>query len=115
MGGNASPDVADLTLSLMEFRYIRRRPNTGLCFFRYNDDILATNCPDFPDRATEIYETALTLNATYFRRCDRFLDLAISLTDVESLMFTTKLWIIPSPSAKLATLIVMLTPLYMME
>ncbi|VDN25959.1 unnamed protein product [Gongylonema pulchrum] len=81
MGGNASPDIAAPTLSVMEFHYIRRHPNTGLCFFRYIDNILAINCLDFLDHAKKIYGTTFTLNTTYSGQYTCFLDLAISCVD----------------------------------
>ena len=44
MGGNASPLVADLVLSVLEYKYLKRNPMPSSSFlFRYVDDILVVN------------------------------------------------------------------------
>ena len=40
MGGNASPLIADLTLSIMEFNYCRNHTRSNIIAVRYIDDIL---------------------------------------------------------------------------
>ncbi|VDN45070.1 unnamed protein product [Gongylonema pulchrum] len=44
MGGSASPDIADLTLLLMEYRFHRKNRGFHFHLFRYIDDILIVNC-----------------------------------------------------------------------
>ena len=68
MGGNASPLLADLTLSYMEYEYLNsigsnlamRNHN----IFRYVDDIIAFNCPNFMELAQDIYPDDIPLERT---------------------------------------------------
>jgi hypothetical protein len=79
MGGNASPLIADLTLSMMEFAYCNSHPRNNMLAVRYIDDILALNCPDFINKAASIYVKELKLEETYKGNHCCFLDLDISL------------------------------------
>ncbi|VDK78684.1 unnamed protein product [Gongylonema pulchrum] len=45
VGGNTSPDIADLTLSVMEYRFLRKNPGFHFHLFRYIDDILMSTVP----------------------------------------------------------------------
>jgi hypothetical protein len=63
-GGNASPDIADLTLSWLEFKYFNSRDNVinkNALLYRYIDDILCINL-DFDTISPCIYPSSLTLN-----------------------------------------------------
>ncbi|VDN25252.1 unnamed protein product [Gongylonema pulchrum] len=76
MEGNASPDITDLTLSVMKYRFLRKNPRTHH-LFRYIDDILTVNCANFAKIASNIYGPSLQLNTTYSGQA-RSLDLEIS-------------------------------------
>ncbi|VDN40295.1 unnamed protein product [Gongylonema pulchrum] len=43
MGGNASSDIADLTLSVLEFKFSRIPSNPPVLLCRYVDDVLVLN------------------------------------------------------------------------
>lgn len=62
MGGNASPLIADLTLSMMEYTYLESHfiPKQAQ-LYRYVDDILAINM-DFDQHKDQIYHNSLKLN-----------------------------------------------------
>jgi hypothetical protein len=63
MGGQASPQIADLTLSWMELKYFLKTKNfihKDKALYRYIDDILAINC-DFDVLYKEIYPDVLKL------------------------------------------------------
>ncbi|KAI1697756.1 reverse transcriptase (RNA-dependent DNA polymerase) domain-containing protein [Ditylenchus destructor] len=67
-GGNASPILADLTLTAMEIRFMRSCKDHDLkkeisMSFRYIDDILCLS-ESFSSVANEIYGTVLELNKT---------------------------------------------------
>ena len=79
MGGNASPLIADLTLSMMKFNYCRSHARNNVLAVRYIDDILALNCPDFINKASSIYDKELKLEETYDGNHCCFLDLDITL------------------------------------
>jgi hypothetical protein len=79
MGGNASPLIADLTLSMMEFTYCKNHTRNNVLAVRYIDDILTLNCPDFKTKAASIYEKELKLEETYAGKHCCFLDLDITL------------------------------------
>ena len=79
MGGNASPLIADLTLSMMEFTYCQSHARNNVIAVRYIDDILALNCPDFIAKAANIYDKELKLEETYAGNHCCFLDLDITL------------------------------------
>ncbi len=79
MGGNASPLIADLTLSMMEFNYCQSRARSSILAVRYIDDVLAVNCPDFITKAADIYDKDLKLEETYAGNHCCFLDLDITL------------------------------------
>ena len=79
MGGNASPLIADLTLSMMEFNYCKNHTRSNVLAVRYIDDILALNCPDFIIKAANIYIKELKLEETYAGNHCCFLDLDITL------------------------------------
>ncbi|VDN22925.1 unnamed protein product [Gongylonema pulchrum] len=65
MGGNASPDIADLTMSVMEYRFLRKNPGFHLHLFQYINDILVVNCANFAESVSNIYGPNLQLNTTY--------------------------------------------------
>ena len=85
MGGSASPDIANLTLSVLEFRFLKDIANNTekhklKYAFRYIDDILILNCSDkeFLDIASKIYPASLPLNHSSGNRVScNFLDLHI--------------------------------------
>jgi hypothetical protein len=79
MGGNASPLIADLTLSMMEFNYCQNHTRSNVVAVRYIDDILAVNCPNFTIIANSIYDKELKLDETYAGNRCCFLDLDITL------------------------------------
>ncbi|VDN23310.1 unnamed protein product [Gongylonema pulchrum] len=81
MDGNASPDNADLTLSAMEYRFLRENPGLHFHLFRYIDDILTVNCANFAKTASNIYGPSLKLNTTYSGQRACFLDLEILCQD----------------------------------
>ena len=84
MGGNASPLLADLTLSMLEFQYMKQsspveRSNMGLCW-RYIDDILNINGKNFLATSVYIYPPSLPLEVTSTTNAkSNFLDLNIEL------------------------------------
>jgi len=80
MGGNASPLIADLTLSMMEFNYCQSHATrNNVIAVRYIDDILTLNCPDFITKAASIYVKELKLEETHAGNHCCFLDLDITL------------------------------------
>jgi hypothetical protein len=79
MGGNASPLIADLTLSMMEFTYCKNHTRNDVLAVRYIDDILTLNCPDFITKAANIYNKELKLEETYAGNHCCFLDLDITV------------------------------------
>ncbi|MCP4052936.1 MAG: hypothetical protein GY739_07705 [Mesoflavibacter sp.] len=85
MGGSASPLTCDLTLSILEYKFMLNPSNKGKIkelnsVYRYIDDILCTSCgrDRFLELAKEIYPTSLPLNHASGNGvyCD-FLDLRI--------------------------------------
>ena len=63
MGGNASPLIADLALSMMEFKYLEKHSistNQGV-LTRYIDDILAVNI-NVSDLIANCYDKSLKIN-----------------------------------------------------
>ena len=80
MGGNASPLIADLTLSMMEFNYCQSHAaRDNVVAVRYINDILTLNCPNFLTKAANIYVKELKLEETYAGNHCCFLDLDITL------------------------------------
>lgn len=84
MGGNASPLLADLTLSVLEFKFLQsttpalryRMKHT----FRYIDDICNLNDPEFLDHCKQIYPACLPLeDTTSADSYTNYLDLAICI------------------------------------
>jgi hypothetical protein len=62
MGGNASPLIADLTLSMLEFQYLNKNyVPKKTCLYRYIDDILSINY-NFNNIYSNIYPKELELN-----------------------------------------------------
>lgn len=63
MGGNASPLIADLTLSVIEFKYLKEQPRmpTDAFVARYIDDIVEINV-DLEHRLPQIYPPELEVN-----------------------------------------------------
>lgn len=96
MGGNCSPMMADLTLTVMEHKYVIQ---TGYAnqmrlqhISRYIDDILCVGCPNFAEIALQIYPKELVL-----KRADNtlsltapFLDLDISRENIRSIQVYDK-------------------------
>ena len=86
MGGNASPLLADLTMSMLEFKYMKQanvglRASMGLCL-RYIDDILNLNGKDFLIRSKDIYPRCLPLeDTTVDSGNSNFLDLSLNIKD----------------------------------
>ena len=87
MGGNASPEIADLTLTNMEYRYCSKKENENKIkdiklASRYVDDLICINNKniDFNLIAKEIYGTNLALEATHKSNKEtNYLDLTIKL------------------------------------
>ncbi len=86
-GGNASPLTCDLTLSVIEYRFMTNKANSNkICHlsnvYRYIDDLLCTSTDGdtFLNLANEIYPSSLPLNHASGNEfgCD-FLDLRIQL------------------------------------
>lgn len=82
-GGNACPMIADLTLTAMEFLFLRSSTNLQRSriisnAFRYIDDLLIVAKPEAEELLKEIYSSELTINRTntLYDKCD-FLDLTI--------------------------------------
>jgi hypothetical protein len=68
MGGNASPLIADLTLSYMEYKYYNNNCNQiakNTMIYRYIDDILALNT-DITNEIRNIYGPTLIVNKENF-------------------------------------------------
>ncbi len=92
MGGNASPLLADLTLSFLEFRYLttdisysERLKLSLTC--RYIDDILSINCPNFMEVSENIYPTTIPLERTNSNNyAAAYLDLFIDFNNSNSLV-----------------------------
>ena len=85
MGGNASPLMADLTLSMMEFEFAKNEPATNRdieYWKRYIDDILIANYHRFMEVASTVYASELVLertNETF--EAAPFLDLALDVSN----------------------------------
>ena len=83
MGGAASPDLADLTLSVLEYRYLKQNPAKQYqltCTSRYIDDIITVGTADFMDIAKRIYPQSIVLEKTNQQSNDSsFLDLKITI------------------------------------
>ena len=84
MGGNASPQLADLTLSCYEFQFLTDKNNFGIAkklkyTCRYVDDNLSVNFPEFLNICEKIYPSALPISDTSLTPtyCE-YLDLAIT-------------------------------------
>ena len=85
MGGNASPLIADLTLSHLEFVYYKNQPcrfNRGIRITRYIDDNLYINNEFDYENAVAIYGPDLPLEQTNqdHARCN-YLDLDVNIGD----------------------------------
>ena len=87
MGGNASPQIATLTLSSMEYQFMQCRDNLDVRFSlqhvnRYVDDLLAVNCEGFLDICRRIYPVSIPLSDTSITdvACN-YLDLGLRIED----------------------------------
>ncbi len=86
MGGNASPMLADLTLSMLEFQFFKKaspleKQSMGESL-RYIDDILNINGKQFLDTCNKMYPDCLSLEDTTTSNSEsNFLDLTICLED----------------------------------
>jgi hypothetical protein len=85
MGGNASPDIANLTLSIMEFEFCKTASKdiqselANSVISRYIDDIWTANCPNFEKWTKDIYGTSLKLDKSQTKNGRiPFLDLSIA-------------------------------------
>lgn len=84
MGGNSSPQIASLTLSFMEYKFMQKINANYIGLFRYCyryiDDVIVFNCPNFMEFAKEIYDSSLPLTATNFNsKVAQYLDCDINL------------------------------------
>ncbi|KAF8385528.1 hypothetical protein PRIPAC_74670 [Pristionchus pacificus] len=90
-GNNASPQIADLTLAVMEYQYIRNNIQSGhpLSFslnrtFRYIDDLfhISDKKDEFIRITTDMYHHSLTLEQTNTGpKESAFLDMSIKVTN----------------------------------
>ena len=84
-GGNASPMIADLALSMMEFQFLNAKANIipkDTAIFRYIDDILSINF-DFDAIKDIMYPTELQLNTEQIiNNKINYLDITIQMGDV---------------------------------
>jgi hypothetical protein len=81
MGGNASPLIADLTLSKMEFNFLNKiHIDRHTAFFRYMDDVLAINF-EIEDKLAAIYPQELEISQTnnVSTRLLDYLDLTLNM------------------------------------
>jgi hypothetical protein len=91
MGSACSPMMADLTLTVMEHRYMitanSRRQSELKHVWRYIDDILAINCSDFEHIAKEIYPPEMILKRADNPRKSMvpFLDLHINRQSIDNI------------------------------
>ena len=83
MGNNSAPQLADLTLTMMEYNFLKstvNRPITSDLQYvsRYIDDLLIPNCPLFRNVSQNIYDKSLNLEfiCEGSSKCD-YLDLSI--------------------------------------
>ena len=85
MGGNASPMLADLSLAMLEYNFLRNKNNReqaqNLQYTRrYIDDVLCINGNDFTDIAKQIYPKSLTLEITSTIDKATFLDTQLKIS-----------------------------------
>ena len=96
MGGNASPMLADLTLSMIEFEYLSKQQNLNIArtfgkVYRYMDDIAVIGEGDFKQVFNQIYPDSLQLEETSTSEKEsNFLDLTISIEPNNTIL--TKLY-----------------------
>ena len=90
MGGNASPLIADIYLSWLEYQYLSNlvtNKDFNLLhklkyYSRYINDIITPNVENFLEIATHIYPTEISLEQTHSDSLhDTFLDLDITLVN----------------------------------
>ena len=81
MGGNASAQIADLTLAVLEYKHLKNMRNTNFFLCRYIDDLLVLNYPDFNNFARAVYPNELDLKKTNtYDNTVNFLDICINIT-----------------------------------
>jgi len=87
MGTNCSPLIADLTLANMEFKFMNKPVNNDVRYklkhtFRYMDDLLSINCPEFMEVCSRIYPVQLPLSKTSDQptKC-AYLDIDLEIID----------------------------------
>ncbi len=83
MGGNASPLLADLTLAMLEFEYVKNHNPFQWTVARYVDDLIVLDCLDFLTLAKEIYPNELVLEIVLLGNESHFLDLHLLLINGE--------------------------------
>ncbi len=85
MGGNASPMLADLTLTMLEYSYVKNAlPLIAIelsLSVRFLDDIFNINCPNFKEHVKEIYPGSLPLTLTAEGANADFLDTTVVVTN----------------------------------
>ncbi len=81
MGGNASPLLADLTLTMLEFECVKSNARVNWLVARFVNDVIVVNCQNFLEIDKEIYPNELELECTFFGNHAEFLDLDILLKD----------------------------------
>ncbi|VDN26350.1 unnamed protein product [Gongylonema pulchrum] len=79
MGGNASSDIADLTLSVLEFKFSRIPSNPPVLLCRYVDDVLMLNCTDPHLLLSQIYGQHLDIEITGSGNSVDYLDMTLSI------------------------------------
>ena len=94
MGGNASPFIADLFLSQLEYEYMINKNSPSNVKYnlsnnkRYLDDLLVINCAEFIEISKNIYPQELILEPSYgMGHSDHFLDLNINISNNNKLVF----------------------------
>ncbi|MCP4653638.1 MAG: hypothetical protein GY858_09710, partial [Candidatus Omnitrophica bacterium] len=81
MGGNASPLIADLTLAMLEFEFVKNYNHIEWPIARFVDDLIVLDCPDFLILVKVIYSNELILECTCLGNHAHFLDLDILLAN----------------------------------
>jgi len=77
MGNACSPCIADLTLLMMEYKYMKRSGKVNWRAARYIDDLLVIGVKDFLNICQDIYGNELKLEVAYQGSVGNFLDISL--------------------------------------